>query len=36
MFEGGGEIYLTTIKRALGSAGIETPFPQRVIWQAKE
>ena len=29
-------ILLTTVKRALDKAGIEIPFPQRVIWEAKE
>ena len=29
-------ILLTTVKRALDDAGIEIPFPQRVIWDAKK
>jgi len=29
-------VLLTTIKRALDKAKIEIPFPQRVIWKAKE
>ena len=29
-------ILLTTVKRALDNAGIEIPFPQRVIWDAKK
>ena len=29
-------ILLTTVKRALDKTGIEIPFPQRVIWEAKE
>ena len=29
-------ILLTTVKRALDKAGIEIPFPQRVIWEAKD
>ena len=29
-------ILLTTVKRALDNAGIEIPFPQRVIWEAKD
>ena len=28
-------ILLTTVKRALDKSGIEIPFPQRVIWEAK-
>ena len=29
-------ILLTNIKRALDSANIEIPFPQRVVWEAKD
>ncbi len=29
-------ILLTTVKRALDKSGIEIPFPQRVIWNAKD
>lgn len=29
-------ILLTTVKRALDKAGIEIPFPQRVVWEAKD
>lgn len=29
-------ILLTTVRRALAKAGIDIPFPQRVIWEAKE
>ncbi|MBI1663043.1 MAG: mechanosensitive ion channel family protein [Nitrosopumilus sp.] len=29
-------ILLTTVKHALDKAGIEIPFPQRVIWEAKD
>ena len=29
-------ILLTTVKRALDKSGIEIPFPQRVIWKAKD
>ena len=29
-------ILLNTVKRALDNAGIEIPFPQRVIWDAKK
>ena len=29
-------VLLTAVKRALDKAGIEIPFPHRVIWQAKE
>ena len=29
-------ILLTTVKRALDNAGIEIPFPQRVIWDGKK
>jgi len=29
-------ILLTTVKRALDKSGIEIPFPQRVIWEAKD
>ena len=27
---------LTTVKRALNMSGIEIPYPQRVIWEAKD
>jgi small-conductance mechanosensitive channel len=29
-------ILLTTVKRALDKSGIEIPYPQRVIWEAKD